>query len=321
MLCPVEREAPTGGPRSAREYPLPGSATVRSRHLTRRSVASVGFRTAMRWHPEPEHTTAWSAVGGVVAALGVTSMLTLAFQPVPPVLVYACGALAVTGLYVMVAPLAPWWPWSSHVATPIVLVVVIGAIAALVASSRGGAIHAPTPSKTPAYPASESKPGPGTTAASLPKASVGRPARASMVVYNGTHFTAEVPAAWRLQEAEVPKSEGVESTWRNPSNPSDALLIDASPATNRTLQQDAAPVQEQLLSERGYDELYYGPGDLHGVGSWMWIWRISCRQRIDYFFHRCSTDFGVLGSTVVGRFIHLRTIFRSVAQSVRANCH
>jgi hypothetical protein len=156
---------------------------------------------------------------------------------------------------------------------------------------------------------------------SMRAASVGRSARASMVAYNGTHFTAEVPAGWRLQEAEVPKSEGVESTWRNPSNPSDALLIDASPATNRTLQQDAAPVQEQLLSDRGYDELYYGPGDLPGVGSWMWIWRISGRQRIDYFFHRCSTDFGVLGSTVVGRFIHLRAIFRLVAQSVRANCH
>jgi mono/diheme cytochrome c family protein len=73
----------------------------------------------MKWHPDPEHTAAWSAVGGVVTITATSATLTLAREPatahVSSWLVYACGALALLGIYLMIAPLAHWWPWSSGV--------------------------------------------------------------------------------------------------------------------------------------------------------------------------------------------------------------
>jgi hypothetical protein len=79
-------------------------------------------RTSMTSHevdPDPKHTAAWSAVGGVVTIAASSATLTLAREPatahVSSWLVYACGALTLIGIYLMIAPLAHWWPWSSGV--------------------------------------------------------------------------------------------------------------------------------------------------------------------------------------------------------------
>jgi hypothetical protein len=122
-------------------------------------------------------------------------------------------------------------------------------------------------------------------------------------------------------EDETQKEGYVESKWRNPANAGDTALIDAGRAPHLSLQQDAAPVHEALTKEQGYQEIYYGPGDLTGVASWMWVFRVSGDERIDYFFEKCTNGFAVLGSTVPGRFNQLRGTFRAVAQSVQSTCH
>jgi hypothetical protein len=140
------------------------------------------------------------------------------------------------------------------------------------------------------------------------------------VTYRGKQLTAQVPSGWRMLEDEAQKVGYIESKWQNPVRPSDTVLIDASPATNLTLEQDAAPVHKQLQESHGYEELQYGAGDLAGVASWMWIFRVSGDQRVDYFFNRCVLGFGVLGSTVPSRFDRLRATFRAVAESVNSRC-
>ena len=75
-----------------------------------------------------------------------------------------------------------------------------------------------------------------------------------------------------------------------------------------------------LQREAGYQEISYGPGDLSGVDSWRWIFRISGDERIDYFFSQCTSDFGVLGSTIPSRFNQLLATFKAVAESVQATC-
>lgn len=71
----------------------------------------------MRWHPDPDDRAAWSAVGGVVTATGAGGAVAwlLAVQPsspdVPKWPVYAFAAVAVVGLYGMLAPLLCRWPW------------------------------------------------------------------------------------------------------------------------------------------------------------------------------------------------------------------
>jgi hypothetical protein len=142
-----------------------------------------------------------------------------------------------------------------------------------------------------------------------------------MVPYDGARITASIPAGWTIDENEVQKPGYIESKWTNPADTSDYLLIDESPATkNLTLEQDASSVHQALQESSGYQQIFYGPGDLTGVESWMWIFQISGDQRIDYFFNRCTGGFGVLGSTTISQFGQLRATFRNVAQSVQSTC-
>lgn len=140
----------------------------------------------------------------------------------------------------------------------------------------------------------------------------------SLSPYHGARIAAEIPTGWGMLEDEAHKPGYTESKWTNPGNSNDTILIDTSSATGLTLEQDAAPVHQALLGESGYEQISYGPGDLSGVESWMWVFRISGDQRIDYFFNRCATGFAVLGSTVPTRFNQLRGTFRAIAQSVRS---
>lgn len=225
-------------------------------------------------------------------------------------------------------------PWPIIVGAITALLLVVGATAAAIVLSSGGAsLHSATiltvtaPGAAGAgAPGSTESTGGGnlhTTSVGVSTSNAGASVAGAMsfVAYHGSRFTARVPSGWTLIEAEMHKEGYVESKWRNPANPSDTVLIDAGPAPHLSLQQDAAPVHEALLKEQDYQELYYGSGDLTGLASWMWIFRASGNQRVDYFFEDCTNGFGVLGSTLPGRFNQLRGSFRAIAQSVQSTCH
>jgi hypothetical protein len=57
----------------------------------------------MRWQPNPEDRGPWSTVGGVILTAGIA--IAVAWLVVVGVVVVLVGG------YVMVAPLARWWPW------------------------------------------------------------------------------------------------------------------------------------------------------------------------------------------------------------------
>jgi hypothetical protein len=102
------RNSPTvahRGPRSAQADRAPTSSTP---------PQAYAFLMA-QWKPEPEHTVAWSAAGGVLLAVGAAATVTLSVQDsssyVSPPLIGICAALALIGLYWMLAPLMHWWPW------------------------------------------------------------------------------------------------------------------------------------------------------------------------------------------------------------------
>ncbi len=149
-----------------------------------------------------------------------------------------------------------------------------------------------------------------------------QPLAPRLVPYDGARITAAIPAGWGIEEDEVQKPGYVESRWADSADSADYTLIDESPAkANLTLEQDASPVHQALQASSGYQQLFYGPGDLAGVQSWMWIFQISGDRRIDYFFNRCTGGFAVLGSTPINQFDQLRATFRAVAQSVQSTCH
>jgi hypothetical protein len=272
----------------------------------------------MTWRPNPEQSASWSAAGGVITIVGTGATLTLALGPpsahVSSLLVFACGALSIVGAYVMLAPLFSWGPWSaSRPRAPRLLAMAMLITLAFVALNGGARkprvrnLHVP------------SKVSKVTNATKRPTTGAGKEP-SGMVTYVAGRFTAKIPVGWLLHENELAKEGEIESTWHNPANTHDLILIDFKPARYQTPHEDAEPEHAKLLKEPAYQEKYYGPGDLDGVESWMWIFQVGEQQSIDYFFTRCSTTYAVLGSSTQSRFTGLRQTFRWVAQSVMPKC-
>ena len=221
-----------------------------------------------------------------------------------------------------VAPAERTQVWLAVAAAVIALLVIAGVAVALILSGSGGtgAIGA-AKIETVTAPSATAQAAPGsglnerTTIHTTPV-----PAGIGLIGYYGASFSARIPAGWAIEDAEVQRPNEVESKWRNPADKADYLLIDAHTATHLTPQQDAAPVLRTLEGSGSYEQVYYGPGDLVGVPSWMWIFHIQGDERIDYFFEACGKAFGVLGSTLPRHFESLRTTFRAVAQSVPDSC-
>ena len=206
------------------------------------------------------------------------------------------------------------------------LVLVTGAVLAIVLSGGEGAhtqsapaVTAASASRLPATPSVETK-----TSASLSTPAGGaareEPVPLRTATYHGARFTAQVPSEWSILEDEAAKEGYLESKWRNPADSSDSLLVDISPTKHLPPEKQGAPVHEALLRADGYQELAYRPGDLAGADSWMWVFRISGDERVDYFFEKCTTGFAVLGSSTPARFARLQATFHAVAQSVQSTC-
>ena len=228
------------------------------------------------------------------------------------------------------------WPVIAGAIAAFLLVSGVIVAVLLTNSEEGSGVHAATVlTVTAPQPASLSEAGdasknnstptqgrpPGQAAGAPPSRVTAPGAALPLIPYGGNAISAEIPSGWTAIENEVHKPGYVESKWRNPSDSNDTILIGTSPVTPDSLEEDAAPVHNALLRASGYQELSYGPGDLAGLQSWGWVFRISGDQRVDYFFNRCSSGFAVLGSTVPGRFAQLAATFRSVAESVNPGDH
>lgn len=225
------------------------------------------------------------------------------------------------------------WPVIAAAVTGFLLVAGVIVAAVLTNASNGNGVHAatvltvtaPLPSGLSGASDGSGEKRTGTnqrrpreqTGTSLPSPGSAKGGAAlPLMRYGGNAISAEIPAGWSTIENEAHKPGYVESKWRNPADPDDTILIDTSTATHDTLEQDAAPVHDDLLRASGYQEISYGPDDLAGLKSWMWVFRLSGDQRVDYFFNRCASGFAVLGSTVPSRFAQLAATFRLVAESV-----
>ena len=162
---------------------------------------------------------------------------------------------------------------------------------------------------------------PSTTAQTTSTTSTTSPGGGSATsTYSGTDFTAQIPAGWQIQENGAPEEGFIESKWRSPSNHSDFVLVDVSPQTARTPEQQGAPVRKDLSRLSSYTEVFWGPGNLPGEASWEWTFKASGDERVDYFFSACGNDIAVLGSSGVSRFTELVPTFTSFAGSVRGAC-
>ena len=212
----------------------------------------------------------------------------------------------------MIAPLAGWWPWASgrlRLPVALLLVMIIVSVVALSHVAKARTAHASRSSGRRPYAGLA-------TNSNKPTGSLGP----STVSYKGIRYTVEMPAGWYSIQNERETAGEIESTWADSLESKDEILIDVRPATDLTLQETVAPVRTTLKEVPGYREIQSSEGDLKGRPSWMLLYDINGRERIDYFFTQCSTAFAVLGSSPVDRFSRLSPIFRGIAESVQMNC-
>lgn len=219
------------------------------------------------------------------------------------------------------------WPVVAAASGAIALVAVAILVLVLTTKSAGNGVSAanvltfPRPSPSPTEsPQTKSAGASATSITPAGRASEGSSTDTQppiLVTYTGAIISARIPSGWRTIENEVHKPGYVESKWRDPAPLGDTVLIDTSPSTPGTLEQDAAPVHDALTKESGYKEIFYGPGDLASTQSWKWVFRVEGDQRVDYFFNHCASGYAVLGSAPPTHFSRLQAIFKTVAQSVR----
>lgn len=204
--------------------------------------------------------------------------------------------------------------WGAGVAALIVLLAVAGAIAAVIviASSRHRAPHAKIAS-TERAASSPTKVG----------ATKGKQAAApvSRGSYDEGDYTAAPPSGWLIVEDAEQMPGYLESKWQSRSNPHQLVKVDMSPASGLAPAQAAAQVHADLLRERGYQEVEFGPGSLTQVSpSLEWIFKLPGSERVDWFFSECRHDFAVLGAARPGAFKALLRTFTSFADSVLGTC-
>jgi hypothetical protein len=158
----------------------------------------------------------------------------------------------------------------------------------------------------PATPAS-------TEQASSPKA-------AALEKYTASLYTARIPKGWP-QEADQEQHSGyVESKWRDPSDSSTSLTIDAAAGESTSPSAKADEVSAAVRRSSDYSELSYQSASIAGHDGFKWEFRVSGSKRVDYFLNDCSTGIAVLGSTSPSRYSALQATFRRVAESVHATC-
>ncbi len=162
--------------------------------------------------------------------------------------------------------------WAIAVAATVALILIGGVVAALALTSggQGREIHPATvltvttaeAGDNASVPATDAKHSSSSKAPSAPQSTYGAgeaAAPASYTLYGGRRFTARVPSGWKQLEDETQKEGYVESKWQSPGGTEDTILIDTSPATDLTLEQDAAPVHADLKRVSGYEQLVLRP--------------------------------------------------------------
>ncbi len=142
----------------------------------------------------------------------------------------------------------------------------------------------------------------------------------SLLPYEAADYSADIPAGWSQVEFETRRPLETENRWDAPGANNEYLLIDTHRRTHLTPEQNAQPVHANLERAAGYQEIYYGPGDLSGIASWMWVFDAEGSERIDYFFETCRKTMAVLGSAEPTHFAQSRPTYRAVAQSIRPHC-
>jgi hypothetical protein len=154
-----------------------------------------------------------------------------------------------------------------------------------------------------AEPEAESSAGPGTTAF-------------SRALYN-----VWIPTGWRQEENDEQVSNYMESTWRDPSDPNTAILIDAqSHGGSGSPVADAESVRAQTSQSSGYREHTLEATELNGRPAARWVFDVSGDRRVDYFLEDCGVGIAVLGSTSPVAFGSLAATFDEVASSVEVPC-
>jgi hypothetical protein len=138
--------------------------------------------------------------------------------------------------------------------------------------------------------------------------------------YQGSGYSAQVPKGWTRESDNAPHSGYVESKWRDPTDPRTSLTIDVAAAESTPPSTKADEVRAGVSGQPSYGETSSNSATVAGGRGYVWTFKLSGDQRVDYFANTCNTGVAVLGSTAAARFHELSSTFKKVADSVTVDC-
>jgi serine/threonine protein kinase len=193
----------------------------------------------------------------------------------------------------------------SYVLPGLIGVVVVAVIVAVVVLSSGGGS-----SKNGAATGSTAPTQASTATASVPSALVRR---------TGSIFTIEVPKNWRRRDN--PTSGGLQrTTWTDPDQSRNALLVDPIPQVKSTPEGRARGVDANLQRTKpGYRRVSLAPATIAGHSGYELTYEVAGIRYLDQFVNLdCQDGYAVQGQATASRFLELAPTFRSSANSLRS---
>ena len=140
------------------------------------------------------------------------------------------------------------------------------------------------------------------------------------VSYQGSGYTAQIPAAWETEADQVDQGSYIESLFRDPVNPNTSITIDVTPGITDSPESSATLVSGDTSQTPGYQELLFEPTTVGTREAFKWSFEVSGDRRVDYFFNDCGNGMALLGSASPSDFASQEPVFQAVVDSIEGGC-
>jgi hypothetical protein len=140
-----------------------------------------------------------------------------------------------------------------------------------------------------------------------------------LVRESGSIFTIAVPRSWAQRDNT--SGQGLKrSTWTDPSDSRNLLLVDPIPSVASTPEGRARNVDATLARTKpGYRQISLGPATIAGRAGYALAYEVSGVRYLDQFVNLdCQDGYAVQGQAPSDRFTMLESTFRASADSLRS---
>jgi hypothetical protein len=147
------------------------------------------------------------------------------------------------------------------------------------------------------------------------------PSATSYKTFDGAYVTFDYPDSWHVESSETSKGSYVDTTVRNPGDPTMMIRVDFTPSSSANAASSAAAVRRSLIGQPGYEELSFGSTTLNGFPAVGWEFLVEengvlLHKRDVFFDDGYGNGTAVLTQASSDGYTAWRYVFAHVRQSV-----